>query len=144
MSSEIDNTGNNDNHPGRSIDTNQEPFTKSSEYSVSHHNLSPRGWAISRPTEDVIFTFFYQMDGWKTHIIKYKISSRECFTVSHNANSGRWQENPFQQENMILDLDREGTRWEGGVLDHTPNGWGRLYNKDDWLVYEGFMRNGFQ
>ena len=106
-----DSPGNNHDHPGKSIGTNQELFPKSSEFFLFYHNLSSCGWTISQPIEDVIFTFFYQTDGSRDNIIKYKISSKECFTVSKDAKTGRWQETLLQLENGILDLDRKGTRW---------------------------------
>ena len=42
------------------------------------------------------------------------------------------------KHNQILDLNVEGDRWEGDVLNKKPCGWGVLYNKDNHRVYEGF------
>ena len=42
------------------------------------------------------------------------------------------------KHDQILDLNVDGKRWEGDVLNGNPYGWGRLYNGDGRLVYEGF------
>lgn len=41
-------------------------------------------------------------------------------------------------KHMILDMNVNGERWEGDVLNDYPYGWGRLYDGDGRLVYEGF------
>ena len=48
------------------------------------------------------------------------------------------------RENVIIDLNREGRRWEGGELNRKPFGFGREYSEDDNLVYEGFMFEGMK
>ena len=45
------------------------------------------------------------------------------------------------EHNWVLDLNDEGERWEGDVLDNKPYGWGVLYDSENRMVYEGF-RNG--
>ena len=43
-------------------------------------------------------------------------------------------------EECVLDLERTGRHWEGGVLnDECPCGYGNEYNDENNLVYEGFM-----
>lgn len=42
------------------------------------------------------------------------------------------------QHNRVLDLNDEGERWEGDVLDGNSYGWGVLYDEDNQIVYEGF------
>ena len=42
------------------------------------------------------------------------------------------------QHSMIIDLDRDGSRWEGDAWNYKPFGYGCLYNKNGNLVYEGF------
>ena len=46
------------------------------------------------------------------------------------------------KENVIIDLNREGRRWEGGELNGKPFGFGREYSEEDNLVYEGFVFEG--
>ena len=38
-----------------------------------------------------------------------------------------------------IDLDSKGRRWEGGVKDGEPFGYGTLYDDEDHKEYEGFM-----
>ena len=40
--------------------------------------------------------------------------------------------------NTVLDLDRSGRRWEGGVLNNLPFGYGCEYSEKDNLLYQGF------
>ena len=46
------------------------------------------------------------------------------------------------RENVIIDLNREGRRWEGGELNGKPFGFGVEYSEDGNLVYEGFVFEG--
>ena len=48
------------------------------------------------------------------------------------------------RENVIIDLNREGRRWEGGELNGKPFGFGFEYSEDDNLVYEGFVFEGMK
>ena len=41
--------------------------------------------------------------------------------------------------NGTIDLDAAGRRWEGGVRNGIPHGYGVLYNEDGGVEYEGFM-----
>lgn len=38
----------------------------------------------------------------------------------------------------VIDLSDNGERWEGDILDGYPCGWGRFFNADNMLCYEGF------
>ena len=42
------------------------------------------------------------------------------------------------KQNEVLDLNDEGERWEGDILNNEPYGWGVLYDSDNRRVYEGF------
>ena len=46
------------------------------------------------------------------------------------------------RDNVIIDLNSEGRRWEGGELNSKPFGFGREYSENDNLVYEGFVFEG--
>ena len=48
------------------------------------------------------------------------------------------------REDVIIDLNRGGCRWEGGELNGKPFGFGREYSEDDNLVYEGFVFEGMK
>ena len=38
----------------------------------------------------------------------------------------------------VLDLNDDGERWEGDVLNNQPYGWGVLYDSENRMAYEGF------
>ena len=38
----------------------------------------------------------------------------------------------------VLDLNDDGERWEGDVLQNEPYGWGVLYDSENRMAYEGF------
>lgn len=42
------------------------------------------------------------------------------------------------EHSQIIDLNDEGDRWEGDVLQQEPFGWGVLYDEDNNRRYEGF------
>ena len=42
------------------------------------------------------------------------------------------------EHNRVLDLNDDGERWVGDVLDDEPCGWGVLYDSENRMVYEGF------
>ena len=46
------------------------------------------------------------------------------------------------RENVIIDLNFGGRRWEGGELNGKPFGFGCEYSENDNLVYEGFVFEG--
>ena len=48
------------------------------------------------------------------------------------------------KENVIIDLNEEGRRWEGGELNGKPFGFGYEYSEDGNLVYEGFVFEGMK
>ena len=52
-----------------------------------------------------------------------------------------WKES--EQDGVdCIDLDVNGKRWEGGVKDGKPFGYGVLYDEEGKKEYEGFMVNG--
>ena len=42
------------------------------------------------------------------------------------------------EHGKVLDLNDDGERWEGDVLNNQPYGWGVLYDKEGEKAYEGF------
>ena len=48
----------------------------------------------------------------------------------------------FDQDTAtILNLNDEGERWEGSILGRMPFGWGKRFDEDGALMYEGFSVN---
>lgn len=64
--------------------------------------------------------------------ILYKNADEKLFSESFSDN----------MELGIIDLDESGDRWEGDCVNGVPCGFGRLYNKENALLYEGFVFNG--
>ena len=44
----------------------------------------------------------------------------------------------------IIDLNENGVRWEGSVLDGILFGYGEVYNEDNNKIYKGFMFRGMK
>lgn len=44
-----------------------------------------------------------------------------------------------QYSEGIIDLDVDGRRWEGGIMNGVPYGYGVLYDRNGKKEYEGFM-----
>ena len=42
------------------------------------------------------------------------------------------------EHNRVVDLNDNGERWEGDVLNNQPYGWGVLYDSENRRTYEGF------
>ena len=42
------------------------------------------------------------------------------------------------EHNQVLDLNDDGERWEGDVLNNEPYGWGVLYDSENRRMYDGF------
>ena len=48
-----------------------------------------------------------------------------------------WKVNGIEH-NQVLDLNDDGERWEGDVLQNKPYGWGVVYDSENRMAYEGF------
>lgn len=46
------------------------------------------------------------------------------------------------KHNEIADLNVNGDRWEGDVVNGKPCGWGVFYDRDNHMTYEGFRIDG--
>ena len=63
-------------------------------------------------------------------VIEVSIESHELLNVSGIEHA------------KVLDLNDDGERWEGDVLNNQPYGWGVLYDSENRRVYEGFRIRG--
>ncbi|KAM7455485.1 hypothetical protein BLSTO_03759 [Blastocystis sp. subtype 1] len=68
-------------------------------------------------------------------VIEVDIASRTLIRVNGEDVSGI-------EHAKVLDLNDDGERWEGDVLDNQPYGWGVLYDSESRRVYEGFRIRG--
>lgn len=80
------------------------------------------------------------------HIWKDHAAFMETSIVNHLLNvyegaNGLLKEIP-DATFCVLDMGASGRRWEGGVLDNQPYGYGIEYDEDGQMVYEGTMLRG--
>ena len=45
---------------------------------------------------------------------------------------------------QIIDLNDDGDRWEGSVLNDKPFGYGKLFNESNVVMYQGFLFEGMK
>ena len=64
-------------------------------------------------------------------VIEVDIASHTLIRVNGEEVSGI-------EHNQVLDLNDDGERWEGDVLNNQPYGWGMLYDSENRMAYEGF------
>ena len=68
-------------------------------------------------------------------VIEVDIASHTLLRVNGEAVKGI-------EHNQVLDLNDDGERWEGDVLNNEPFGWGVLYDSENRMAYEGFRIRG--
>ena len=68
----------------------------------------------------------------KDRMIEVSVDSHELLRVNGE------EVNEIEHK-RVLDLNDDGERWEGDVLNDQPYGWGVLYDSEGEKVYEGFM-----
>ena len=64
-------------------------------------------------------------------VIEVNVDSHELLRVNGEDVKGI-------EHNQVLDLNDDGERWEGDVLNNQPYGWGVLYDSENRRTYEGF------
>ena len=64
-------------------------------------------------------------------VTEVNVDSRELLRVNDEDVSGI-------EYKQVLDLNDDGERWEGDVLNNQPYGWGVLYDSENRRMYEGF------
>ena len=60
----------------------------------------------------------------------------------HRCEGCSWKEIPHSS--CLIDMDANGRRWEGGVRNSLPFGYGTLYDEEGRREYEGFMMDGIK
>ena len=73
--------------------------------------------------------------------IECDIQEKSMKVKTRNKNSSEWIEMNMDSfiKNDIVDLNENGTRWEGDSLNGSPFGYGSIYNSENQLIYKGFM-----
>ena len=87
------------------------------------------GFHVVKGVSRMTGSFLVQRDGDSVVVADMK---KRCFVKVNEEDLSR------VKHNEIVDLDVEGSRWEGDVLKDKPCGWGVLFDKDNNKVYEGF------
>ena len=64
-------------------------------------------------------------------VTEVNVDSRELLRVNDEDVNGI-------EHKQVLDLNDDGERWEGDVLNNQPYGWGVLYDSENRRMYEGF------
>ena len=67
----------------------------------------------------------------KERVVEVNVMKRELLRVGSENLSGI-------EHKQVLDLNDDGERWEGDVLNNEPYGWGTLYDNEGNKAYEGF------
>ena len=62
----------------------------------------------------------------------------EVNTTSHTLLRVNGEDVSGIEHSQVLDLNDDGERWEGDVLNNEPYGWGVLYDSENRRVFEGF------
>ena len=79
--------------------------------------------------------YVIKRSGFENRIMEANLKTHSFRVCENNV----WKEN--NAEEGCIDLDVNGKRWEGGVKDGKPFGWGVLYDGEGKKEYEGFMMN---
>ena len=81
------------------------------------------------------------LSDYSIRVIECDIQEKSMKVKTRNKNSSEWIEMNMDSfiKNDIVDLNENGTRWEGDSLNGSPFGYGRIYNSENQLIYKGFM-----
>ena len=81
------------------------------------------------------------LSDYSIRVIECDIQEKSMKVKTRNKNSSEWIEMNMDSfiKNDIVDLNENGTRWEGDSLNGSPFGYGRIYNPENQLIYKGFM-----
>ena len=89
--------------------------------------------------EDTIVYGSHDPNKRKEYFIVASKSKRRFLSVLYVNEDGNAAPVEFDQEKVeILDIGGFGERWEGPTLRNGPFGWGKRFDEDGELVYEGF------
>ena len=86
------------------------------------------------------------LSDYSIRVIECDIQEKSMKVKTHNKNSSEWIEMNMDSfiKNDIVDLNENGTRWEGDSLNGSPFGYGRIYNSENQLIFKGFVFEGMK
>ena len=90
-----------------------------------HHN----GWSWYEGIAEMASSVLVELS--KEKVIEVDVDSHELLQVNGEDVSGI-------EHNQVLNLNDDGERWEGDVLNNDPYGWGVLYDSENRMAYKGF------
>ena len=89
--------------------------------------------------EDTIVYGSHDPNKRKEYFIVASKSKRRFLSVMYVNEDGNAVPVELDQDRVeILDINGFGERWEGSTLSNGPFGWGKRFDEDGELVYEGF------
>ena len=90
-----------------------------------HHN----GWSWYEGIVEIASSVLLELS--KEKVIEVIVDSHELLRVNGEDLSGI-------EHKQVLDLNDDGERWEGDVLNDEPYGWGVFYDSENRMAYKGF------
>ena len=74
-------------------------------------------------------------------IIECDINDKSMKVRFCNWKEENWKEMDMSelQRNGVIDIDENGSHWEGDCMKGVPYGYGKLFNEENVLIYKGFM-----
>ena len=86
------------------------------------------------------------LSDYSIRVIECDIQEKSMKVKTRNKNSSEWIEMNMDSfiKNDIVDLNENGTRWEGDSLNGSPFGYGRIYNSENQLIFKGFVFEGMK
>lgn len=74
-------------------------------------------------------------------IIECDINDKSMKVRFCNWKEENWKEMDMSelQRNGVIDIDENGSHWEGDCMKGVPYGYGKLFNEENELIYKGFM-----
>lgn len=100
-----------------------------SRYFISNTSSAQYGLAAFGPS--ILVSYYEATDPADSHIIVVDPETKRVLRVND-------LDLAFLEENAILDLSDDGSRWEGDIFENMQFGWGKEYDREGNLRYEGF------
>lgn len=100
---------------------------------VKQFAKTDHGYAVSESIGDEIIS-----------TIDCNIKDKRIYVVTYDHGQRKQDQQSVYSidQDQIIDVGTEGRRWEGSCQQGKPFGFGRFYNEQNNIVYEGFTING--
>lgn len=114
-------------------------FYQATLYYTLNGELKPSSYLAAFADVVILFRFTnYPSDGF---VVSVDIANCSVTYLLQVIDGMLIEDDSFQciESNCIVDLSFRGERWEGQTLDGRPFGWGKYFDSDNRLLYQGFM-----